>query len=66
MLMFCHVAISQFFTQNFAKFILETVLIFQVIAAGMNPVQIARGIEKTSKALVSELKMMSKEVHQLI
>ncbi|KDP31429.1 hypothetical protein JCGZ_11805 [Jatropha curcas] len=34
----------------------------KVIAAGMNPVQIARGIEKTSKALVSELKLMSREV----
>lgn len=28
----------------------------------MNPVQIARGIEKTAVALVSELKMMSREV----
>ncbi|KAJ0094207.1 hypothetical protein Patl1_16598 [Pistacia atlantica] len=39
----------------------------KVIAAGMNPVQIARGIEKTSKALVSELKLMSREVedHEL-
>ena len=36
---------------------------FQVIAAGMNPVQIARGIEKTTKALVSELKLMSREVN---
>ncbi|KAJ9163447.1 hypothetical protein P3X46_023115 [Hevea brasiliensis] len=34
----------------------------KVIAAGTNPVQIARGIEKTSKALVSELKLMSREV----
>ncbi|KAL4638375.1 hypothetical protein ACB092_03G141700 [Castanea dentata] len=34
----------------------------KVIAAGMNPVQIARGIEKTAKALVSELKLMSREV----
>ncbi|KAF3432029.1 hypothetical protein FNV43_RR26768 [Rhamnella rubrinervis] len=34
----------------------------KVIAAGMNPVQIARGIEKTAVALVSELKMMSREV----
>ncbi|KAJ4710653.1 ruBisCO large subunit-binding protein subunit beta, chloroplastic [Melia azedarach] len=39
----------------------------KVIAAGMNPVQVARGIEKTSKALVSELKLMSREVedHEL-
>jgi len=34
----------------------------QVVAAGANPVQITRGIEKTVKALVSELKLMSKEV----
>ncbi|EEF47654.1 rubisco subunit binding-protein beta subunit, rubb, putative [Ricinus communis] len=34
----------------------------KVIAAGMNPVQVARGIERTSKALVSELKLMSREV----
>ncbi|VAH99359.1 unnamed protein product [Triticum turgidum subsp. durum] len=32
------------------------------IAAGANPVQITRGIEKTAKALVLELKKMSKEV----
>ncbi|XP_027365324.1 chaperonin 60 subunit beta 4, chloroplastic-like isoform X2 [Abrus precatorius] len=39
----------------------------KVIAAGMNPVQIARGIEKTSTALVSELSLMSREVgdHEL-
>ncbi|KAL0918223.1 hypothetical protein M5K25_010219 [Dendrobium thyrsiflorum] len=34
----------------------------KVVAAGANPVQITRGIEKTSKALVSELKQISKEV----
>ncbi|XP_073139035.1 ruBisCO large subunit-binding protein subunit beta, chloroplastic-like [Henckelia pumila] len=34
----------------------------KVVAAGANPVLITRGIEKTSKALVSELKLMSKEV----
>ncbi|KAL7196726.1 hypothetical protein ACSBR1_036687 [Camellia fascicularis] len=34
----------------------------KVIAAGMNPIQISRGIEKTAKALVSELKQMSREV----
>nr|CAD1831006.1 unnamed protein product [Ananas comosus var. bracteatus] len=34
----------------------------KVVAAGANPVQITRGIEKTSKALVEELKKMSKEV----
>ncbi|XP_011009108.1 PREDICTED: chaperonin 60 subunit beta 4, chloroplastic isoform X1 [Populus euphratica] len=34
----------------------------KVIASGMNPVQIARGIVKTSEALVSELKLMSREV----
>ncbi|KAL4185608.1 hypothetical protein AMTRI_Chr10g6820 [Amborella trichopoda] len=39
----------------------------KVIAAGANPVQISRGIEKTTKALVSMLKLMSKEVedHEL-
>lgn len=37
---------------------------FQVVAAGANPVQISRGIESTSKALVSELKLLSKEVNQ--
>ncbi|CAL9208271.1 unnamed protein product [Musa hybrid cultivar] len=34
----------------------------KVVAAGANPVQITRGIEKTTKALVAELKLMSKEV----
>ncbi|CAO2822463.1 unnamed protein product [Amaranthus hypochondriacus] len=34
----------------------------KVVAAGANPVLITRGIEKTAKALVSELKSMSKEV----
>lgn len=34
----------------------------KVVAAGANPVLITRGIEKTVKALVSELKSMSKEV----
>ncbi|KAI8526423.1 hypothetical protein RHMOL_Rhmol13G0306400 [Rhododendron molle] len=34
----------------------------KVVAAGANPVLITRGIEKTAKALVSELKLMSKEV----
>ncbi|KAJ7953992.1 ruBisCO large subunit-binding protein subunit beta, chloroplastic [Quillaja saponaria] len=39
----------------------------KVIAAGMNPVQIVRGIEKTATKLVSELKLMTKEVedHEL-
>lgn len=39
----------------------------KVTSAGMNPVQIARGIEKTASALVSELKLMSREVedHEL-
>ncbi|KAK7275079.1 hypothetical protein RIF29_16186 [Crotalaria pallida] len=39
----------------------------KVIATGMNPVQIARGIEKTATALVSELTLMSREVedHEL-
>ncbi|KAK9019725.1 hypothetical protein V6N11_054235 [Hibiscus sabdariffa] len=34
----------------------------KVVAAGANPVLITRGIEKTTKALVSELKAISKEV----
>ncbi|KAM3297048.1 hypothetical protein ACQJBY_039091 [Aegilops geniculata] len=34
----------------------------KIIGAGANPVQIARGIEKTAKALVYELQKMSKEV----
>jgi chaperonin GroEL len=34
----------------------------KVVAAGANPVLITRGIEKTAKALVTELKKMSKEV----
>nr|XP_051217514.1 ruBisCO large subunit-binding protein subunit beta, chloroplastic-like isoform X2 [Lolium perenne] len=40
----------------------------KVLAAGMNPVQIARGIGKTSDALVSELKLMSREIedHEIV
>ncbi|XP_073113042.1 chaperonin 60 subunit beta 4, chloroplastic-like [Elaeis guineensis] len=34
----------------------------KVLAVGINPVQIARGIEKTARALVSELKLMSREI----
>uniref|UniRef100_A0A453MSU2 RuBisCO large subunit-binding protein subunit beta, chloroplastic n=1 Tax=Aegilops tauschii subsp. strangulata TaxID=200361 RepID=A0A453MSU2_AEGTS len=34
----------------------------KIVGAGANPVQIARGIEKTAKALVYELQKMSKEV----
>ncbi|KAJ4846259.1 hypothetical protein Tsubulata_025273 [Turnera subulata] len=34
----------------------------KVVAAGANPVLITRGIEKTTKALVNELKSLSKEV----
>ena len=34
----------------------------QVVAAGANPVQITRGIDKTVKELVKELKKLSKEV----
>ncbi|KAM3267945.1 hypothetical protein P3S67_031930 [Capsicum chacoense] len=34
----------------------------KVVAAGANPIQISRGIERTTKALVSELKKISKEV----
>ncbi|KAL3649685.1 hypothetical protein CASFOL_006088 [Castilleja foliolosa] len=34
----------------------------KVVAAGANPVLISRGIEKTTKALVAELKSISKEV----
>jgi chaperonin GroEL len=35
----------------------------KVISAGTNPIQVARGIEKTTKALVLELKSMSREVN---
>ncbi|KAH0878757.1 hypothetical protein HID58_066151 [Brassica napus] len=38
----------------FSKFI-----VMLVVAAGANPVLITRGIEKTAKALVAELKKMS-------
>ncbi|XP_042445748.1 ruBisCO large subunit-binding protein subunit beta, chloroplastic-like isoform X2 [Zingiber officinale] len=34
----------------------------KVLAAGMNPVQIARGIEQTAKVLVSELNLLTREV----
>ncbi|KAG9141109.1 hypothetical protein Leryth_001616 [Lithospermum erythrorhizon] len=34
----------------------------KVVAAGANPIQITRGIERTTKSLVAELKLMSKEV----
>ncbi|CBI16557.3 hypothetical protein VitviT2T_007713 [Vitis vinifera] len=34
----------------------------KVVAAGANPVLITRGIEKTTKSLVAELKLISKEV----
>ncbi|KAJ0677924.1 putative chaperonin Cpn60/TCP-1 family, groEL-like apical domain superfamily [Helianthus annuus] len=39
----------------------------KVIAAGMNPIQVSRGIQKTADALVLELKLMSREVedHEL-
>ncbi|KAI9092055.1 hypothetical protein K1719_027990 [Acacia pycnantha] len=39
----------------------------KVIAAGMNPVQVARGIDKTAAALVSEIALISREVedHEL-
>ena len=40
----------------------ENDLQFQVVAIGVNPVLITQGIGKTTKALVSELKSMSKEV----
>lgn len=35
---------------------------FQVVLAGANPIQIAKGIENTAKGLVAELKLMSKDV----
>ncbi|XP_042052739.1 chaperonin 60 subunit beta 4, chloroplastic-like [Salvia splendens] len=39
----------------------------KVVAAGLNPVRVSRGIEKTARALVAELKLLSKEVedHEL-
>lgn len=42
--------------------IASLILVIQVVAAGANPIQIAKGIDRTTKALVSELKNMSKEV----
>ncbi|KAF0911725.1 hypothetical protein E2562_011723 [Oryza meyeriana var. granulata] len=36
----------------------------KVLAAGINPVQIAWGIEKTASALVSELRLMSQETSE--
>jgi chaperonin GroEL (HSP60 family) len=38
----------------------------QVVAAGANPIQITRGIDKTVAALVKELKLLSKEVRWLL
>ncbi|KAL5987502.1 hypothetical protein ACLOJK_035250 [Asimina triloba] len=39
----------------------------KVIASGLNPVQVTRGIEKTAEALVAELRSMSREIedHEL-
>ncbi|XP_021749616.1 ruBisCO large subunit-binding protein subunit beta, chloroplastic-like [Chenopodium quinoa] len=34
----------------------------KIVLAGANPIQIAKGIENTAKGLISELKLMSKEV----
>ena len=34
----------------------------KVVAAGANPVQITRGMDKTLQALVKELKLLSKDV----
>ena len=42
--------------------VLDEPLSLQVVAAGANPIQITRGIEKTVKALVEELKKISKDV----
>lgn len=39
---------------------------FKVLAAGMNPVQIARGIEQTAKVLVSELNLLTREVYSVL
>lgn len=39
-----------------------TFIVLQVVAAGANPIQITRGIEKTIIALVNELKKLSKDV----
>jgi chaperonin GroEL len=36
----------------------------KVVAAGANPIQITRGIDKTVAALVKELKLLSKEVEE--
>lgn len=40
--------------------------LFQIVLAGANPIQIAKGIENTAKGLVAELKIMSKEVSCLL
>jgi chaperonin GroEL len=37
----------------------------KVVAAGANPIQITRGIDKTISALIKELKLLSKEVRTL-
>lgn len=37
----------------------------QVVAAGANPVQITRGIDKTVVALVKELKNLAKDVSDI-
>lgn len=38
----------------------------QVVAAGANPVQITRGIDKTVVALVKELKNLAKDVSDIL
>ena len=40
--------------------------LLKVIAAGRNPIQMSRGIEKTAKALVSHLKLMSRAVNMIV
>ena len=55
---FCHSAVLNTYESYSEKFRYFP----QIVAAGANPVQITRGIEKTAKALVNELQKMSKEV----
>jgi len=45
---------------------LISVKLLQIVIAGANPIQIAKGIENTAKVLVSELRSMSKEVRHYL
>lgn len=47
---------------SICSFLIVWHVFMQVVAAGANPIQITRGMERTAKALVEELKLMSKDV----